>query len=361
MHIPWNWIKQRPQFLAEELSKYYDLTVVYPSPYRRKNLVKEENCKLKNMKILRIPFHYKNKYISMLDRAFISLQIKKILLFNKFDIIWITHPYLYGDVLSNLNYNFRLIYDCMDDALSFPDVEKNNFLKNLIFEKERNLCMESNLIFSSSQHLKETLVSRYNIKESKIKVVNNGINLSSLKEEELPIGLKKYFDSEHKNIVYIGTISEWFDFEVIIKSLNEIKGIRYLLFGPSDVKIPSYKNIIHLGPVPHKYVFSIMKLSDVLIMPFKVNDLVKNVDPVKVYEYIFSGKPAIIKRYKETLKFEDFVFLYSDHKEYIRLLKDILNKNSTYIKGQNDKLKSFLFKATWSAKTEEIFNTINEL
>ena len=29
MHISWGWIKQRPQFLAEELAKYYEVDVFY--------------------------------------------------------------------------------------------------------------------------------------------------------------------------------------------------------------------------------------------------------------------------------------------------------------------------------------------
>ena len=28
MHIGWNWIKQRPHFIAEELANEYDLTVI---------------------------------------------------------------------------------------------------------------------------------------------------------------------------------------------------------------------------------------------------------------------------------------------------------------------------------------------
>ena len=29
MHIDWNWIKQRPHFLAEGLNEYCDITVLY--------------------------------------------------------------------------------------------------------------------------------------------------------------------------------------------------------------------------------------------------------------------------------------------------------------------------------------------
>ena len=56
MHIDWNWIKQRPQFLVEELSQYYDVTVVYTYGYNR-SLIKQPN-KFNGFKKL-IPFYNK--------------------------------------------------------------------------------------------------------------------------------------------------------------------------------------------------------------------------------------------------------------------------------------------------------------
>ena len=34
IHIDWNWIKQRPQFLAESLNVYYNVNVLYIKPLR---------------------------------------------------------------------------------------------------------------------------------------------------------------------------------------------------------------------------------------------------------------------------------------------------------------------------------------
>ena len=34
IHIDWNWIKQRPQFLAESMEEYYDINIVYIKPLR---------------------------------------------------------------------------------------------------------------------------------------------------------------------------------------------------------------------------------------------------------------------------------------------------------------------------------------
>jgi len=36
MHVDWEWIKQRPQFIAEGLSKFYDVHVFFPVSYFNK-------------------------------------------------------------------------------------------------------------------------------------------------------------------------------------------------------------------------------------------------------------------------------------------------------------------------------------
>ena len=37
MHVDWNWIKQRPHFIAEELTTWYDIKVVYPHAKHHKS------------------------------------------------------------------------------------------------------------------------------------------------------------------------------------------------------------------------------------------------------------------------------------------------------------------------------------
>ena len=42
MHIDWDWIFQRPQILAMELSKYFDVTVQYRFANNRKTVRKNK-------------------------------------------------------------------------------------------------------------------------------------------------------------------------------------------------------------------------------------------------------------------------------------------------------------------------------
>lgn len=65
MHIDWNWIKQRPHFIAEKLKdKGYDIRVLYPLSRKRKNLTKNEDTNVKLCPYLRIPLRGKFKFLT---------------------------------------------------------------------------------------------------------------------------------------------------------------------------------------------------------------------------------------------------------------------------------------------------------
>lgn len=51
---------------------------------------------------------------------------------------------------------------------------------------------------------------------------------------------------------------------------------------------------------------------DCLIMPFILNDIISDVDPVKLYEYISMGKNIISVKYREVKRFEKFVYFYRE-------------------------------------------------
>ena len=81
-------------------------------------------------------------------------------------------------------------------------------------------------------------------------------------------------------LAYVGTISHWFDFDILLKSLKDFKNIEYRLIGPvSGVTIPENERIKYVGSVDHKDIYSNIKDADALIMPFKLNDIVEMKKP----------------------------------------------------------------------------------
>ena len=104
--------------------------------------------------------------------------------------------------------------------------------------------------------------------------------------------------------------------------------------------------------VPHDMVFAVMEHSDALIMPFVLNELILSVNPVKLYEYIYSSKPCLAPRYGESEAFGDYVYLYESKEECCRTINELINgKGAKHSKDENI---TFALSNTWKERVEQI-------
>jgi len=127
-----------------------------------------------------------------------------------------------------------------------------------------------------------------------------------------PIAEKHTADDAILKVGYFGTIAEWFDFSLLLKSLELFPNVEYYLWGPiSGIVPPEHPRIKIKGVVEHSKLGEAVADMDALIMPFKINDIIKDVDPVKLYEYVSMGKNIISVFYGEVMQFEPFVNFYN--------------------------------------------------
>lgn len=295
--------------------------------------------------------------IRFINNWLIRIQVKDA--FENFDIIWVTTPAFFPYLTKTVKQK-AIVYDCMDDILAFSAIANNRSMYNQYFLYEKELVSLASTVICSSEYLKAKLVERYSIGNADhIHVVNNGINIYQPQETMvLPASLTEAYNSQAKILTYIGTISDWFDFELVLQVLEQHSELLVYLFGPAEVKIPQHTRLKHFGPIDHKSVFGIMEKAEVLIMPFIVNDLIKSVNPVKAYEYIFSNKIVLLNAYGETQKFGEFVYLFDSRevfKEYV----------SSYIKGKLapkrtiQECHDFALQHTWDKRAERLYKILD--
>lgn len=354
IHIDWSWIKQRPHFLSYELKKHFNLILFYPRFFK---VIKSKAPSFANS-FYKLPFQrFKNLIIfDFLNKKFIMLQLSKKIKKSKY--IWLTSPEIYDIIKNKISKNHKLIYDCMDDFLEFPSIKSNLKQKNKIYINESNLISRADTIFSSSSYLKNKIKERYNLEKDKIIVINNAISTKFNNKKDIIVPIDYPYNACYKDLLYVGTISSWFDFDLLIDSLNHFKHIRYILIGPCEIEMPQHDRIIYLGIKKHNTLNNYMQLSDALIMPFIVNDLIKSVNPVKLYEYIHSGKPIITCSYEEIDKFKDFVYQYNDLYEFNKYLDNLMNDK--LIQKSKEECKVFLNNNKWIDRSNMIIDILKK-
>jgi glycosyltransferase involved in cell wall biosynthesis len=358
MHVSWGWIKQRPHFIAECLTEKYDVTVCCRKSYLHKlSNISSSKSKIELNILFVLPFN-RYRLINLVNKFLVCKQLSRIL--KNTDIIWITHPDIYGELNCKIPDNAYVVYDCMDDALEFPSVLSNTKVYQQLVSDEKQLLMRSNLVFTTAHYLKFKLMQRYGDIDN-IHVINNAVKIyDDTDSSELSSDILDIFSSkETKFILYVGTISVWFDFKLIMESVKLFENITYVLIGPTDVAIPQHERIIYHPPVEHEKIQKIMQMADALIMPFLTTDLIRSVNPVKVYEYISSAKPAIIIKYEETEKFASFVYLYSTYLEYFYFIQQLITSRLTSKSSLKDCL-TYAHLNTWDTRSAEIIKLLDD-
>jgi len=350
MNVDWDWIKQRPHFLAEKLSLENDVTILYPYAWRRSQLAKNNKHGLKIFPFFFMPYGRVIKIIDILNVFILRFFARIFFYFCSFDYIWISSPQLFEYLPKNIHK--PVIYDLMDDVLEF---ELSKRVKKSLSVSEFNLITSSALIFCSSEHLKNTKILKYG-SAKKFVVINNALNPF---DKEFS---KKRAKSKRIKMGYIGTLSSWFDCNAILEIVNNFADIEVHLVGPYDPKIFSkmkHKSIIFQGPFDHNALPEIASSFDVMLMPFIVNDLIKSVDPVKIYEYIYFDKPIISIRYPELYKFEKFIFFYSDTIELVETIKSLIASNFQNKYTEEMRIK-FINENSWQRRADSIQGVLND-
>lgn len=348
MNVDWDWVKQRPHFLAQHLSRSHDVVVLYPYFWRRNHLVKNERDGVRLYPFFRFPFSGRSAFIVKLNIYLLRMMASAYLKWRQPDIVWISSPELFEYLPKRLS--TRLIYDCMDDVLAFPS---NASRRDLLAANEKELINACSHVFCSSGSLRDKLCARAGHPE-RYTVVNNAFEPSAF------LYLSANAETKKKEgpfvLGYVGTISSWIDFDAMNEIVNAFPSVEIHLMGPIEnlgMLAPQHDRIIYLGAVGHGDLQMRVGEFDALMMPFHVTELIQSVDPVKLYEYVFFNKPIVSVRYPEIERFSDFVDFYTNYEELISIINRYLSGDFKKKYSENERVQ-FIASNTWSNRVNSI-------
>lgn len=353
MHIPWKWIKQRPHYFAEMLSQEYQSTILCKVPFKFNSKqivgdVSEIADKFYSIPFYKLPVLNKIPILRKINSKLIKSKLKKI---DDYSIVFITSWSLFYFIEDLLTDKIILVYDAMDDDTEFPFLKEDKRSLDFFYKTEKKLVNRADLILSSSLYLKNKIIYRTGT-DKNIAVVNNAFSPLQ-KMTILEDSVKNTLATLENVIMYVGVISSWFDFSAIKNILETNSKVNVVLFGPLEADLFVHPRLHYLGVLKRDAIFEAMSYAKILIMPFIVNELIKSVNPVKVYEYISTDKHILISEYQETLKFKDFVNYYSNTEEFSQKV-DLLLSSQELKEEEKDCRKEFLIHNTWNSRFEVI-------
>lgn len=232
----------------------------------------------------------------------------------------------------------RSFYDAMDDFPAFY-----NGLSRAAMAKRENLTVDgvSKVWVSSTQ-----LFARWGEKKN-VSLVRNACDV-----EMLPSVDEILKPKPHEILGYVGTIGQWFDWELVFSIARARPTTQVRLIGPVFSPAPDSlpENVEVLPPCAHDAAIAAMQEFNVGLIPFKQTRLTESVDPIKYYEYRALGLPVISSSFGEMRfhKNESGVFRI-DQLESVNEVNTLIDVALTY-QAEVSEIHAFRENNSWEAR-----------
>jgi glycosyltransferase involved in cell wall biosynthesis len=275
-------------------------------------------------------------------------------------IIWSYFP-MFVDYFGKLKENLT-VFDTVDNWILHPSYAK---FKEKLKENYKIIAEKSDIIFTVAN----TLIDFYKDlgREKDVYFIPNGVNVEFFKE---PTEIPKEFKNIPRPIIgFVGIIQQRVDIDLIEYLASKNRDKSFVLIGPIwpqflkrlrkptiDIKkLKKYKNIYLLGRKPYQKIGNYIHQFDVAIIPYKLTEFIKFTSPLKLYEYLATGKPVVTTPIPQTEQFSHLIYLAKDYREFNEKIQKALNENKKEMAQLRIKIAE---ENSWKKRYEEMINLI---
>ncbi len=246
------------------------------------------------------------------------------------------------------------VYYCIDDYASYPgmDVEAIQALDD-------DLTRRADVVFVAPR----ALVEPKRLLNRNVYFSPHGVDFEMFARANDP-GTEVAEEArglKHPVIGYFGTIGEFVDFDLLEYLAQSRPEWTFLFVGfpAADVsRLKKYPNVVFVGPKPYETLPQWAKAFDVAIYPHQVNRQTRHSNPLKLREYLATGKPVVSVVTPETECFAEFVYLAGNRAEYLGVIERALREDSPELRaGRMNSVAA----VSWDARFSETVAVVEEM
>jgi glycosyltransferase involved in cell wall biosynthesis len=258
-------------------------------------------------------------------------------------INWVANPAA-GIIAKKLGESF-VVYHCVDEWTAFSGVSSR-----ALGQAERDLLRTADLVIVTSERLFQskspenphTYLVRHGVDFDHFRRALEGDTSIPDEIAELPRPIIGYF----------GLISQdWIDLELLVKLAERFSHGSLVMLGKIAMDVSPLRalpNVHLLGRKPYESLPAYCKGFDVGIVPFPINEVTLNSNPLKAREYLAAGLPVIATAIPE-VEVLGLCSTARDHEEFLRQTEQALRDP-----GPSRARSETVSDQSWSSKLAEI-------
>ena len=265
-----------------------DLSRAFKKLAAAASLLREVEPNIFTLNPLAIPA-YGNRSVRAFNRWFLRWQVKRAMRRLRFKraINWVFNPA--ASVIAGELGEEMVIYYCVDEYTAFTGVDSN-----ALAEMERRLMRRSDLVIVSSDELYQSK-ARFNPRTA---LVRHGVDYAHFSRalDAETIVPEEIGRLPRPVIGFFGLIADWVDVGLMASVAERFSTGSLVALGKATTDVSSLErlpNVHLLGRKPYSALPAYCKGFDVALMPFRVNELTLNANPLKAREYLAAGLQVV--------------------------------------------------------------------
>ena len=308
-----------------------------------------------------LPF-YSSRWARAINGWLLVAQIK--LLMVAYDlrqpILWIAIPTA-GEVVGRLGER-ALIYQVSDkyDANQMDHATASN----VIAEMHTDLLGRADLVYYSGRKLFEEECALHPEIPGKARRLEQAVDYdhfaSATSQQWTQPG--DIAPLPHPRLGYFGAIDPWLLDQELIRYVSlKHPEWQWVLVGlrASPLAVESLANVHYLGSKPYSSMPQFAAAFDVCVLPWVTdNEFVNYGSPIKVREYLATGKPVVITPIYEYEQLDGILRVSRGYDDFIAKVEDALNNDS---EDKREARQQAVKESTWDARAEEVSDAIAAL
>jgi len=243
------------------------------------------------------------------------------------------------------------VYYCIDDYAAHPGVDVD-----VITRHDRDLSRNADLLFVAPP----ALVDAKRALNPDTHYSPHGVDAALFARAQdpdapLPEGARAL---PGPVVGFFGSIHEWIDIELIAWLAAQRPQWSFLLVGHAAIDVGALRalpNVHFAGPQPYATLPDWARCFDAAMIPYRLNRQVANANPLKLREYLATGKPIVSVSNPEIRKFAEHVTIAETREQFLAGLDHCLAGEPP---GAASRRMAAVADQTWDRRVEEVLRIV---